>query len=124
MPQMRILDTVTIKGELTDLNTYIDEERGNKFGAAKIKKRETFKCQLHFKKADIKGRIRVNYHWYSKNLRKDPDNISFAKKFILDGMVNSGFIKNDGQKQIAGFSDTFFVDKENPRVEIFITEHS
>lgn len=40
------------------------------------------------------------------------------KRFILDGMVNSGLISNDGWDQIGDFSDSFRIDKENPRVEV------
>lgn len=31
-------------------------------------------------------------------------------------------LHNDGWKQIVAFSDTFYIDKENPRIEVLITE--
>jgi len=31
-------------------------------------------------------------------------------------------LKNDGWNDIEGFSDEFFVDKQNPRVEVEISE--
>ena len=58
------------------------------------------------------------FTWYRKNRRTDPDNIAFAKKFLLDAMEEVGIIDNDGWKNVAGFIDDFFVDKSNPRVEI------
>ena len=41
-------------------------------------------------------------------------------KVILDGMVEAGVIKNDGWKEVLGFRDSFYVDKDNPRIEVFI----
>ena len=46
----------------------------------------------------------------------------FAKKFIQDGMVQSGLLKNDGWNEIAGYVETFEIDKGNPRIEIEIEE--
>ena len=61
------------------------------------------------------------FAWYCKNKKVDPDNISFAKKFILDGFQDAKLIENDGFKQICCFQDIFHVDKDNPRVEISLT---
>jgi Holliday junction resolvase RusA-like endonuclease len=61
---------------------------------------------------------RLKFNWYMPNKKQDPDNISFQKKFVLDGMIKAKFLENDGWKQILGFSDYFDVDKDNPRVEI------
>lgn len=58
--------------------------------------------------------------WYEPNMKRDTDNIAAGKKFLLDGLQTAGKIENDGWKQIAGFSDTFAVDKRNPRVEVEI----
>jgi Holliday junction resolvase RusA-like endonuclease len=58
--------------------------------------------------------------WYEPNRRRDLDNIAAGKKFILDGLQAIGKIENDGWKQIAGFTDTFEVDKQDPRVEVKI----
>lgn len=111
----------TFDGEFTDLNTYIRAERGNRFMAAKIKKTETERVIWELAHPEkIVGRAVISFDWYTKNERKDPDNVSFAKKFILDGMVVSGLLENDTRKCIKGFIDCFFVDKDNPRVEVTI----
>ncbi|CAJ1227101.1 hypothetical protein FD25_GL002048 [Levilactobacillus acidifarinae DSM 19394] len=44
--------------------------------------------------------------------------MAFAKKFILDGFQQCGFLDNDNLKHITGFVDEFYIDKEHPRVEI------
>jgi Holliday junction resolvase RusA-like endonuclease len=111
----------TFDGEFTDLNNYIRAERSNRFMAAKIKKMETERVAWGVIQPEkVVGRAVISFDWYTKNERKDPDNVSFAKKFILDGMVGGGVLKDDTRKCIKGFVDSFFVDKDNPRVEVTI----
>lgn len=113
---------ITLLGELTDLNTYINAERRNRFLGAKIKKENTedvISQTMNVKRVN-KYPVSIKIKWYSKDQRKDPDNIAFSKKYILDGLVENGILENDGQKQIKGFSDEFFIDNNNPRIEIEI----
>ena len=117
---------VEIPGELTDLNTYIKAERTHRNEAAKIKKSETnavmWICWSQQRGVQVEKPVDVTIHWYVKNKKKDPDNIAFAKKFIMDGMVKAALIPQDSQKYIKSFSDEFFIDKDNPRVEVFLEE--
>lgn len=105
---MRNLDAIIIKGKLPSLNEYIEAERTNRHIAAKIK-RETDQMicwqikQMH----QIKKKIRIRFVWYEETKRRDPDNVAFAKKFILDAMQKCGKLKNDNSSWIAGFSDDF-----------------
>ena len=63
--------------------------------------------------------------WYEKNKKRDLDNISsFGRKVIQDALVDNGTLKNDGWENVVGFSDTFYIDKDNPRIEVIITEIS
>ncbi|MFK8242839.1 MULTISPECIES: RusA family crossover junction endodeoxyribonuclease [unclassified Facklamia] len=117
------MDKLVIPGELMSLNEYISIERANRHLAAKAKKKQTNLCALYARSAKNSGLIistpaKLKFTWYSKNKRKDADNIAFAKKFILDGMVKAKLIENDNQKHIIGFVDEFVLDKANPRVEI------
>lgn len=64
--------------------------------------------------------VRVVFRWIEKNRQRDKDNIAFAKKFILDSMQEWGIIPNDGWDQILGFTDEFYVDKRNPRIEVLL----
>ena len=118
---------LTIPGELTDLNTYINAERRNRHIAAKIKKEETYRVAMEARAVPIYAvpecqyPVRVEFTWYTKNLRKDVDNVTFAKKFILDGLVEAGILEDDNRKHVALATDIGIrVDKENPRVEISI----
>ena len=115
----------TIPGELCDLNTYINAERSNKYAAANIKKSETYRCQVEavnqIKKTFVLP-VHLKITYYTQNERKDPDNVVFAKKFILDGLVNARIILNDSRKFISGFEEILKVDKKNPRVVVEIRE--
>lgn len=121
----KIISILKIEGELCDLNTYINKERSNKFSAAQIKKNMTEKCikacqtlpKNYYKK------IYLTFTWVCNNKKKDPDNIAFAKKFILDGLVRAKIIPNDGWNNIIGFKDEFFCEPtEKPKVMITIEE--
>lgn len=114
---------ITIPGEFTDLNTYIRAERTPRVGhllASKIKHEET--DRLAYTQGKVHRLTTVHFTWICKNKKKDPDNIAFAKKFILDGLVKAGVLENDGWKHIKGFTDMFKVDKDNPRVEVWLEE--
>lgn len=117
MKQTLILDTIPC-----DLNTYINKERSNRFMAAKVKKEETEYVYWVCKEQGLKQAkkpVQLNFYWYVVNQKKDPDNISFSKKFIIDGLVTAGVLKNDGMKQVIGFEDHFILDKlEQVTVEI------
>ena len=66
--------------------------------------------------------VHVYFAWVEPNRRRDIDNIAFAHKFILDGLVDAGVLKGDSQKYVTGFVDLFRVDKDNPHVSILITD--
>ena len=119
---------IVIPYELMDLNTYIKNNRANRMKGAKSKRAYTRLCAVSVKAAmnkclEIKEDempIDLHFKWYVPSKRKDKDNIAFGKKFILDGMLKAGLLENDGWKQIGNFTDTFVVDKENPRVVVEI----
>lgn len=115
---------IVVEGELCDLNTYIRAERTHGYGVAmssKIKRNETARVYYSAMASGVKKidkPIKILMRWYTVNLKKDPDNVAFAKKFINDGLVLAGIIPNDTREWILGFTDEFYVDKVNPRVEI------
>lgn len=68
---------------------------------------------LHIEKCEMKF---ITY--YKTNRRHDIDNS--CPKFILDGLAESGFIVDDDSNHITSLSMECYVDKENPRTEIFV----
>lgn len=113
---------LTIPGELPDLNEIIKVSKIHYGAYSKLKKDNTNKVTWLAKQLPKMDKIDLNITWYCKNRRKDKDNIAVGIKFILDGLVKAGTIKNDGWKQVNDFSHNFKVDKKNPRIEVEIKE--
>ena len=48
-----------------------------------------------------------HFIWIEENKRRDLDNICFAKKFILDALVQAGVLQDDNRKIVTNFTDSF-----------------
>lgn len=60
-----------------------------------------------------------HFTWIEENKRRDLDNICFAKKFILDALVESGVLADDNRKIVTNFTDSFeYADKSRVIVEL------
>ena len=115
--------TLIIDGKLSGLNDYIDACRRNRYIGASLKKKEQERCIWHINTQlpkKLKTPLKLSFLWLEPNMKRDLDNICFAKKFILDALQQSGRIPNDGWKEIKGFEDHFGVDPGNPRIEVVI----
>ncbi|MCF6466375.1 RusA family crossover junction endodeoxyribonuclease [Clostridium sp. Cult2] len=114
--------TIVIPGELPGMNEIIDAAKLHYLKYNDMKQTNTDLVTWVAKKVPKKKKVFLNITWYCKNKRRDPDNIAAAVKFIWDGLVQARVIKNDGWNENAGWSNTFEVDKNNPRVEVRIKE--
>ena len=124
----------TVPGTLPGLNDYLKAERkftrrgGSTHSVGNDMKQENqmLICnaiRLKLKRLKIQRPVHISYRFYEPNRRRDLDNIAgVAHKFIQDSLVRCGVLENDGWDQITGFSDAFFVDRHNPRIEITIRE--
>lgn len=114
----------TIPGNLPDLNTYVNTNRANRYVGAQIKKDANLLVRISARKflnnLKIEVPVYIEYHWYCKNKMKDKDNVCFAKKFINDGLQDAGVLLQDNWKAIIGFSDHFYLDKNEPRIEVVL----
>lgn len=117
----------TIQGRLDGLNEYTSSNRTNPHVGGRMKRDNedliiwSVKNQLRGIKIDEK--INIHYKFYEKNRRRDKDNIAAtAMKFVQDALVKAGTIKDDGWNEIEGFTQEFYVDKNNPRIEITLEE--
>lgn len=106
------------------LNEYIDCERGSTIAAAAMKK----KCTEQVKEQclsqhiqPVNGKVDLLFEWHSST-RHDPDNVAFAKKFILDGLQLAGVLENDNRKFIGTMADEVINDDDD-FVIVHITEH-
>lgn len=117
---------LVITGKLPSLNEYSNAERRHRQGGARMKKQVESEIGWQIKK-QLRGvkyskPVYIAYKWIEPNRYRDKDNIAFAKKFIQDALVRNGVLKNDGWNEVSGFSDSFDVDKKNPRIEVVIID--
>lgn len=117
---------LVIPGTLPGCNEYINAQRRDRQLGARLK-RETEERILWAIRQQLRGvqfdkPVVMHYLWVEKNRKRDKDNIAFARKFVQDALVKAGVLKNDGWREIAGFSDDFAVDENRTRVEVNILE--
>lgn len=117
----------TIPVILDGLNDYTYACRTLPAAGSRMKKENEKYVRLALIKCKLSGKhidkpVFIQFQWFEKNRKRDKDNIAFSKKFILDALVKSGVIKNDGWNEIDGFSDEFFIDPKSPRVEVTLIE--
>lgn len=116
-----------IQGRLAGLNEYTKACRANRYVGARMKEDNERKVKYaimtsHVGLVKLERKVKITYRWYEENKRRDLDNIAFAKKFIQDALVEWGTLQGDGWRHIIGFSDEFYIDKDNPRIEVEIEE--
>lgn len=115
-----------IHGYLDGLNEYTNANRTNRYGGARIKRINQDRCGLaireYLKTWRTEKPVDVKVVWYEANRKRDPDNVFFGIKFILDALVERGTIPNDSQKYVRSIAHFLCVDREDPRVEVEITE--
>ena len=56
------------------------------------------------------------FKWHVKG-RHDSDNIAFAKKFVLDGMVKAGVLENDNPKCVRHLADYIYRDLHKSEID-------
>lgn len=71
-------------------------------------------ANLHIEKCEMKFTT-----YYQTNRRHDVD--AATPKFILDGFAKSGFIVDDDSKHLTSLTLECYVDSNNPRTEIEIS---
>jgi len=118
---------LVIHARLNNLNDYISAEGASRYKGAAMKARNEALVKVAIKQQmrsiRIERPVYMEYTWYERNKRRDLDNISsFGCKVIQDALVQTRVLVNDGWNEIVGFSDQFYVDAANPRIEVLIRE--
>ncbi len=108
----------TIPGELPTMNEIVKASKSHYMAYSNMKKDYTALVQISASNLPKVERADFEITWYCKDKRKDKDNIVSGQKFIFDGLVNAGVIKNDGWSEIGDVSHKFGIDKKNPRIEV------
>ena len=122
------------RNKLPSLNDYIKAERqriggrGTFMTKGAVMKREWQNYISIFIRKDMRGvRIEkpvvIHYHYFEENRKRDLGNVHApCQKFVEDALQECGVIKNDNQRFVVGFTATFDVDKNNPRVVVELEE--
>ena len=68
-------------------------------------------------------KCKIGFTWIEPDRRRDIDNISAGKKYILDALVVLGVLPDDSWKHVKGFlAESFEADKKNWGVKVEIRE--
>jgi Holliday junction resolvase RusA-like endonuclease len=63
----------------------------------------------------------MQFIYYLKNSKRDPDNVSASRKYIMDGLVQAGIIANDNLEIIQSpIIESFVVN--TPKIKILTDE--
>ena len=119
--------TFEIRCELPDFNTIVNTSKTHWSKYSSPKKGYDAVVSAYARqqlKPVQKYPVDIEIHWVCKDKKKDKDNISAGKKFIMDGLVKSGILPSDGWKHVGDFTDKFSVDRQKPRIIVTIKESS
>lgn len=95
--------------KLPSLNDYIKACRANAYAGAEMKKKvESDITPFLARLPAFYNPVFLTFNWVESNLKRDADNIAFAKKFILDSLVKAGKLKDDSRRYVKGFKDNFY----------------
>lgn len=98
---------------LPGLNEYTRACRANRYAGATMKKKTQADISKHLTGATpVTKPVVISFEWMEKTARRDIDNTSFGKKFILDALVASGILPDDTRQWVRGFRETFPVGQE------------
>jgi len=117
----------TINGRLPCLNDYIKAINLNRHKGNKLKQDTEdiiiWQIRQQLRGLHINKPVILKYDFFEENRRRDLDNVSaFCMKVTQDSLVLAGVLDNDGWKNITGFTSQFYLDKDNPRIEVTIVE--
>jgi len=78
------------------MNQIIAAARSSPFVSARQKAKWTNEVALiAFNRRPFPGKVWTTWFWEVTNLRYDEDNLVASRKFILDGLVQAGVLKDD-----------------------------
>ena len=115
----------TIYGRFGTYNEYIEKCRRSPFDGAKMKNIDENLAMWNMNDivAEHFNKVILHFRFFEPNRKRDKDNIfAYACKVVLDALVHLQIIDNDGWKNIENFTHDFFIDKDCPRIEVYIEE--
>lgn len=101
----------------------IRSARGSRWRSAKEKRYWTnaIAIDCHGKRR-FPDKVWIEFVWKVKYFRRDPDNISGAAKFVMDGLVEGGIIKRDSLMYVMS-PVLHWYERGDNSVEVRIADH-
>lgn len=101
-----------ITGKLPSLNDYLNSCKHSKRLGAAMKREIDSLIGWQLKGLPPLGGLQsYHFEWHEPNMKRDPDNVDSARKFIFDALQHCGLIPNDGQKNIGPLSSCIVVNR-------------
>lgn len=115
---------LNIQGTMPGLNDFLAAVNRHRLMGNKMKQEQTERVAWAAKSQlpVFTRKINLTIVYREATRKRDKDNIAFAKKFILDGLVAAGRIPNDTWAWIGDWSEGFVVDAKDPGITVIINE--
>ncbi len=109
-----------IPGRVPTANQFLGKGQHWTYNAAKSE--WTKLIQVYIKKCKLRPMkwARFTFEWRDTNTERDPDNLTFLTKFILDALVDQRILKNDGWVEVLEIDHRFVVDRTEPGVQVML----
>lgn len=114
-----------VPGRMPSRNEAEQKARTHWAVGAKLKKQYTEIVMLECKRQKLQPvtqRAVLSITFYEQDKRRDSDNVISGLKYILDGMIQAGVLKNDTRKHVELQINPIEVDRSNPRIEVVIEQ--
>lgn len=117
----------TYKGVTPSLNEYLNATGRHPKAGNNMKQKFvtdlSWCIRYDLKRWKTEKPVILHYIVFEPNKKRDHDNtISVIMKYVQDTLQKCGVITNDGWSNVLNFTHDFYVDKNNPRVEVYIEE--
>ena len=117
----------TYFGVTPSLNEYLAACNRNHMAGAKMKKDTTsdigWCIRSDLKRWHTDNPLILHYVIYEPNTKRDHDNVfAMTSKCVQDALQECGVIPNDGWKNVLNFTHDFYLDRKNPRIEVYLEE--
>lgn len=109
-----------IKGRFPGLNEIIAVAKQSPYEYSKLKRNWTGIVYYEILRANLRKMKTafIRLIWHEQDHRRDPDNVAVAKKFIFDGLVDSGILDTDSRKAIVGWDEKVVYGAKVQGVEV------
>ncbi len=118
--------TFTMEGRLESLNQTERDQRNPYYRFYAARRRKMIKRHIaqwiqYSRVPKFETPVRIHIKWVEKDRRRDLDNVRAGSKVLLDALVKMERIKNDSQKWLTQLTDSYEIDKADPRIEVTIS---